>query len=151
MLLYMFYSNPSNDPGIQEKELEYLTSSIQPKIKLPIPWFKIVTSLPVWCLLFANFGSTLFYTVLIMYMPVYLKNVMKVNITKNGLMCAIPSLGQIFFMYVAGSYASYIQKNNWMDVTKIRKVRIFTIFNINYGRYYFVFYGSYHHVNIINS
>lgn len=123
VLLAMFYSKPSNDPGIGEKELEYLTSSIQPNIKLPIPWSKIVSSLPVWCLLFANFGSTLFYTVLIMYMPMYLKNIMKVDITKNGLMSAVPSLGQIVFMYVAGSYASYIQKKNWTNVTKIRKVR----------------------------
>lgn len=85
---------------------------------------KIVGSLPVWSVMLANFGSTVFYTILIMYMPVYLKYTMHVDIVENGLMSTLPSLGQIAVMFTAGRCASLIQAKDWLDVTAIRKVTL---------------------------
>lgn len=118
-----FRSRPENDPGVRQTELEYLNESIRPKTKLPVPWRKMATSLPVWSVLIANYGSTVFYTVLIMYMPVYLKNTMKMDISQNGFMSALPSLGQMIVMYLTGCCASFAQMRKYMDVTNIRKVR----------------------------
>lgn len=123
--LFKFQSRPENDPGIRQKELDYLNTNIRPKRKLSsAPWREIATSLPVWSMLLANFGSTVFYTVLIMYMPVYLKNTVKTDVSRNGFMSALPSLGQIIVMYMIGCCASFMQTKRYMDVTSIRKVII---------------------------
>lgn len=120
----MFHHYPSDDPGVRPSELERLTTSVHPKAKLPVPWAEIVTSLPVWTVMLANFGSTVLYVVLIMYMPVYLKYTMKVDISQNGFMSMMPPLGQMAVMYVAGRWASLIQAKDWMDVSAIRKVKL---------------------------
>lgn len=130
--LCTFYSHPSKDPCVSQEELDYLKATIQPKVKAPIPWRKMATSMPVWALLVANYGSTTFYTVLIMYMPKYLKGIMKVNITENGFMSTLPSLGQMFVIYVAGHCASSLQTREWMNVTNIRKVKLL---NFQLGTY----------------
>ncbi|XP_025191104.1 sialin-like [Melanaphis sacchari] len=116
------HHHPADDPGVRPSELERLTTSLQPKARLPVPWTKIATSLPVLSVMVANFGSTVFYTVLIVYMPVYLKYTMQVDIVENGLMSTLPSLGQIAVMYTAGRCASLIQAKDWMNVSTIRKV-----------------------------
>jgi len=123
----MFYHQPSDDPGVRPSELELLTTSVHPKAQLPVPWPEIVTSLPVWSVMLANFGSTVFYVVLIMYMPVYLKYTMKVDIANNGFMSMLPPLGQMVVMYIAGRSASLIQTKEWMDVSAIRKVKLITL------------------------
>jgi len=120
----IFYHQPSDDPGVRPSELELLTTSVHPKTQLPVPWAEIVTSLPVWSVMLANFGSTVFYVVLIMYMPVYLKYTMKVDIANNGFMSMLPPLGQMVVMYIAGRCASLIQTKEWMDVSFIRKVKL---------------------------
>lgn len=120
--LCMFHSQPANDPGIQKEELENLTTNIQPKTKLSVPWWKLAASLPLWSVMIANFGSTVFYTVLIMHMPVYLKKTMKVDISQNGVMSTLPSLGQMSVMFLTGFLASIIHVLGWINVTNIRKV-----------------------------
>ncbi|CAH1732203.1 sialin-like [Aphis gossypii] len=116
------HHHPADDPGCRPSELERLVTSLQAKAQLPVPWTKIVTSLPVWSVMLANFGSTVFYTVLIMYMPVYLKYTMHVDIVENGLMSTLPSLGQIAVMFTAGKCASIAQAKDWFDASDIRKV-----------------------------
>jgi len=120
----MFHHHPSDDPGVRPSELERLTTSVHPKAKLPVPWAEIVTSLPVWSVMLANFGSTVFYIVLIMYMPVYLKYTMKVDIADNGFLSTLPPLGQIVVMFTAGRCASLAQAKDWMNVSAIRKVKL---------------------------
>lgn len=121
--LFEFHSQPENDPGVRSTELEYLNTNIQPKTKLPVPWRMVATSLPLWTVLIANYGSTVFYTVLIMYMPVYLKNIMKMDVSRNGFMSALPSLGQMIVTYLSGCCASFVQARAYANVTNIRKVR----------------------------
>jgi len=120
----MFHHHPSDDPGVRPSELERLTTSVHPKAQLPIPWAEIVTSLPVWSVMLANFGSTVFYVVLIMYMPVYLKYTMKVDIAQNGFYSTLPPLGQMVVMFTAGRCASFAQAKDRMNVTTIRKVKL---------------------------
>lgn len=119
-----FYRYPSDDPGVRPSELEYLTTNIHPKEQLPVPWTEIATSLPVWSVMVANFGSTAFYTVLILYMPVYLKYSMKVDVVHNGFLSMWPPLGQMVFMYMVGMYATVLQDRNRMEVSTIRKVKV---------------------------
>lgn len=118
------HHHPADDPGCRPSELERLVTSLQPKAQLPVPWTKIVTSLPVWSVMLANFGSTVFYTVLIMYMPVYLKYTMQVDIVENSVMSTLPSLGQIAVMFTAGKCASLAQAKDWFDASNIRKVKL---------------------------
>jgi len=122
--LYEFYGRPSDDPGVDPTELEFLSKNIPSKDEqlLDVPWRRIATSLPVWSVLVANYGSTVFYTVLIMYMPVYLKNTMHVDVSQNGFMSALPSIGQMIVMYTSGYCASFVQRRKWLNVTNIRKV-----------------------------
>lgn len=82
----------------------------------------MAVSPPVLSVLVANFGSTVFYAMLVFYGPKYLKNVMRVNVSKNGYMSTMPPLSQMLVMYVAGCCASYIQHRTWTNVTNIRKV-----------------------------
>lgn len=122
--LLTFHHHPTDDPGVRPSELERLTTSVHPKAQLPVPWAEIVTSLPVWSVMLANFGSTVFYVVLIMYMPVYLKYAMKMDIAHNGFLSTLPPLGQMAVMYITGRCASLIQAKEWMNVSAIRKVKL---------------------------
>jgi len=133
--LLTFYHHPTDDPGVRPSELERLTTSVHPKAQLPVPWAKIVTSLPVWSVMLANFGSTVFYVVLIMYMPVYLKYAMKMDIAHNGFLSTLPPLGQMAVMYITGRCASLTQAKEWMNVSAIRKVKLECPRSLNHHSY----------------
>ncbi|XP_050528077.1 sialin-like [Daktulosphaira vitifoliae] len=123
--LYGFYSSPWDDPRVNEEELDYLSTNFKPKLKLPVPWWYIITSLPVWSMLLANYGSTVFYTVLIYYMPIYVKSVLGFLVAENGLISAVPPIGQILVMFTTGYLSTYIQIKKLFSVTNIRKIFTF--------------------------
>ncbi|XP_050427042.1 uncharacterized protein LOC126837247 [Adelges cooleyi] len=120
--LYAFYGSPLKDPGVGEEELQYLSTHIKPKSELAVPWKYIATSVPVWSMLLANYGSTVFYAALLYYMPVYVKTVLKLDLSQNGFISATPPLSQMVVIFITGYVAMVVQKKEWTTVTNIRKV-----------------------------
>lgn len=126
--LSTFYWRPADDPGCGPDELRLLSENTRPKnrdqsLSVAVPWRQMAVSPAVLSVLVANFGSTVFYTVLVFYGPKYLKNVTRVDVSKNGFMSAVPPLSQMLVMYAAGCCASYAQRRTWTNVANIRKVR----------------------------
>lgn len=93
---YLIYDSPQQHPRITQNEWNKLRKEISCEIVQvkKIPWFKMLTCLPVWaiiigytCVLFnANTGVN--------YIPLYLDRILNFNIKANGGLSSLPFVGK---------------------------------------------------------
>eukprot|EP00058_Branchiostoma_floridae_P023695 XP_002609185.1 hypothetical protein BRAFLDRAFT_90636 [Branchiostoma floridae] len=83
--LLLAYDSPAKHPRILEEEQKYIEDGIGMKTqqKLPVPWLKVLTSLPVWALIVGQFSSLWGTYLLLTQLPNYMKNVLGFNIRTN--------------------------------------------------------------------
>lgn len=87
-----------------------------------VPWVRIVTSVPVWAMVFAHFGQNWGNYTLLTNLPSYMKNILGFNLSENGLFSALPYLA-LWMMGVASGYVSdSIRKRHLMTTTNVRKM-----------------------------
>jgi len=126
-LLFVFDS-PAGHPYISQSELDYLTSSIPPAVEKtcpPIPWRCMLTSLPFWAIVVANFSNNWGFHLLMTELPQYLTEVFPEYMedsTTAGLWTAVPYA----CMWVSGITFSVISdlivRRRMVPVSFARKV-----------------------------
>ncbi|XP_050443632.1 putative inorganic phosphate cotransporter isoform X2 [Adelges cooleyi] len=127
VLVWYFYgvNSPSEHKTISAEEKRYITSSLSnsmSKKKLPTPWGKIVTSVPMWAILVAHFSQNWGFWTLLNNTPTYINEILKFNIKSNGILSALPYL-TMWLMTIAISWISdYINKRQYMTITAQRKM-----------------------------
>lgn len=84
---------PSTHKYISEEEKNYIEdqkgqTSNAPQA--PVPWRHLLTSLPFWAILVANVGNNWGFHLLLTELPIYLKTILKKDISQNALFSALP-------------------------------------------------------------
>ncbi|XP_050443635.1 putative inorganic phosphate cotransporter isoform X2 [Adelges cooleyi] len=117
-------SSPSEHKTISDAEKEYITSSLSNTActKIPTPWRKICTSLPVWAILIAHLAENWGFWILVMDMPSYVRFVLKFDIKSNGFLSALPYLTTWMTMLVFSWISDCISKKNCISNTVQRKM-----------------------------
>lgn len=89
---FVGYSGPLIHPCITKKELEFLNDHIgQRREKLPPPPLKkIFTSVPVWSLVICQFTHDWVFFTLNLYLPKYMKDILRFPIKQVGLILIKP-------------------------------------------------------------
>ncbi|XP_065208526.1 vesicular glutamate transporter 2.2-like [Planococcus citri] len=116
--------DPSKDKFISKKEAQYLKQNDnieKPKNDLKI-WKKIFTSKPSWALCCAKFTYGVGFTVVVICLPMYIKDTTNVNIGKIGILSALPNVVSIFTLPFFGWLTDYVQNKNFTTVTKEHKI-----------------------------
>lgn len=121
--LYIFDS-PSRHPSITRAERDYIIKAIGPAQSSPhsVPWCRILTSIPVWALVFTHIAQNWGFYTLLTELPSYMKNILHFDIKENAFISALPYLLSWFFSLASSPIADYLIENNILRRSVTRKL-----------------------------
>ncbi|MBN3300923.1 VGL2A protein, partial [Amia calva] len=131
---YMFwilvsYESPAVHPTITEEERNYIEESIGESAKLlgpadkyKTPWKKFFTSMPVYAIIVANFCRSWTFYLLLISQPAYFEEVFGFEISKVGMLSAVPHLVMTIIVPIGGQIADYLRSRNILSTTTVRKI-----------------------------
>ncbi|XP_066906582.1 putative inorganic phosphate cotransporter [Halyomorpha halys] len=96
-LLYFGKCSPSDHKGISKEELEFMRNSlgdrsIETMRKLPVPWKKILTSVPVITLTITHWCNSWGYWTISSLTPTYMNGVLHFDVESDGFLSSLPPL-----------------------------------------------------------
>ena len=118
------YNSPSMHPRMSTAERQYwkrVTGTEDVVKRPPAPWRKILTSAPVWALSVAFFANAWGFTTLATCTPMFMHDVLGFNMTKNGVVSAVPFLAA-GFMIPVGWFADWLRSPGRLSTNTVRKV-----------------------------
>ncbi|XP_069121261.1 sialin-like isoform X2 [Argopecten irradians] len=124
-------NTPAEKRGISEIELRYIENSLgvvhhthnsTSKKHHPMPWKAMLTSLPVWAILVANFCGNYGAYMLLTQMPTYMKEVLHFDIKSNGVFSMIPYLVFWMFVILAALIADFLIAKDILSIEWTRKL-----------------------------
>ena len=128
---YLCYSSPYTHPRISRVELEYFERMIGAEDLArhpPTPWKKILTSVPVWALT-ALFTSECWVIYgLMTSLPLYMHDVLGLNMTHIGVLSSVPFLGSIISSPLSGFVVDWPRAPGRLSTGVVRKVSVFAGF-----------------------
>ncbi|KAL4708199.1 hypothetical protein ACJJTC_005341 [Scirpophaga incertulas] len=119
-------STPGTSKWISKEERKYIEvnagSDELNTNNIPLPWKRILTSLPFWAILFAHCGQSLGFWTLLTELPSYMSNVLDVNIKHNGLLSALPYIAMYILSFVFSWLADFLVNKNVLSLVSSRKI-----------------------------
>ncbi|XP_059058451.1 putative inorganic phosphate cotransporter [Achroia grisella] len=123
--LFLGSSSPKTSTIISDKERIYIQTSLghtgEEKI-LPTPWKASIFSLPFNALILVHSGHEFGFWTLMTQIPIYMTQVLGVDITANGLMSALPYMVIFIMSFPFGFLSDFALKKKWFSITVIRKL-----------------------------
>jgi len=125
------YNSPSTHPRISTVERKYWETMIGTTDLVahpPTPWREILTSVPVWALAAACFANSWGYFTLATCLPLYMHDVLGLDMTKNGASSAVPFVSPVLVMPVAGLFVDWLRSPGRLSTNLVRKIFCLTGF-----------------------
>lgn len=129
----LVFDSPAQHPRITPEERMDIENKIAEmdnngKTMKPdnVPWRQLLTSMPVWAIIITHGCSVFGYFTVVNQLPTYMKDVLKFDIKKNGLLSSLPYFGKYLMAVIASYVADKIRKSGKLSTTTTRKV--FTTF-----------------------
>uniref|UniRef100_A0A6Q2X718 Vesicular glutamate transporter 1 n=1 Tax=Esox lucius TaxID=8010 RepID=A0A6Q2X718_ESOLU len=132
VLWYLFwilvsYESPAAHPTITDEEKIYIEeaigmSAVYFSLKWNTPWKAFFTSMPVYAIIVANFCRSWTFYLLLISQPAYFEEVFGFEISKVGLVSALPHLVMTIIVPIGGQLADYLRSHKIMSTTNVRKM-----------------------------
>ncbi|KAH0517226.1 Vesicular glutamate transporter 2 [Microtus ochrogaster] len=134
MVWYMFwllvsYESPAKHPTIKDEERRYIEESIGESAnllgameKFKTPWRKFFTSMPVYAIIVANFCRSWTFYLLLISQPAYFEEVFGFEISKVGMLSAVPHLVMTIIVPIGGQIADFLRSKQILSTTTVRKI-----------------------------
>ncbi|CAM1295990.1 SLC17A6 (predicted) [Pycnogonum litorale] len=127
--MWLTFEKPANHPTITQDELMYITNSLgekalkesNPSFKT-VPWRSILTSMPVYAIIVANFCRSWTFYLLIVSQMKYFREEFNLRIDKSGALGALPHLVMTVIVPIGGQLADYLRRRGFMSTTNVRKI-----------------------------
>ncbi|NWV08516.1 VGLU2 protein, partial [Ptilonorhynchus violaceus] len=131
---YMFwllvsYESPAKHPTITDEERRYIEESIGESANLlgamekyKTPWRKFFTSMPVYAIIVANFCRSWTFYLLLISQPAYFEEVFGFEISKVGILSAVPHLVMTIIVPIGGQIADFLRSRQILSTTNVRKI-----------------------------
>ncbi|CAJ0967484.1 unnamed protein product [Ranitomeya imitator] len=123
------YESPAKHPTITDEERTYIEESIGESAnlmgameKFKTPWRKFFTSMPVYAIIVANFCRSWTFYLLLISQPAYFEEVFGFEISKVGMLSAVPHLVMTIIVPIGGQIADYLRSKNILSTTTVRKI-----------------------------
>lgn len=116
--------SPAEHLTISRNELDYIQQGLTLKkrgLSSPLPWKKMLTSLPVLAIVVAHFAENWGFYTLLTELPSFLSDVMDYDLYKAGTMAALPYVVMVVMVQVGGQLADLIRKFDLLSTTNTRK------------------------------
>ena len=123
--LALCHSSPSAHPRISMTERCYIEKSLEcgeTSAKPPTPWRKIATSRPVWACAIAHFGSNWGFYTLLTCLPKYMYDVLRFDMTRNGILSGLPYIATLLLMTGGGFAADWLRAPHRLKTSTVRKL-----------------------------
>lgn len=119
-------NSPSEDPNISEEERLYIENAlrhdVQKKENIKVPWKEIFTSLPVWAIVVAHFSENWGFYTLLTELPNFLKHRLDFNLSKAGVVSALPYLVMAITIQAGGQIADCLRRKRILSTSVVRKL-----------------------------
>ncbi|TKR77328.1 hypothetical protein L596_018323 [Steinernema carpocapsae] len=118
---------PDTHKHISNEERRYIIKQVGPVSSgemtlTTVPWRKILTSLPVWAIVFASFCRSWSFFMLLGNQLTYMQDVLKLQTHHSGLVSAIPQFLLAVTIIASGQIADYLRSNGKMSTKMVRKM-----------------------------
>ena len=109
--LILVQDNPNKQRFISPEEREMITSQLGTSevgggaVKEehpPVPWGKVLTSVPFWAILIAHCCSNWGWYMFLIEIPFYMKQVLHFNVSSNAVASALPYFPMLIFSIILG-------------------------------------------------
>ena len=121
VLKFGFFRNVS-DVELEKIEKEKQGVATNRKSKpLKVPYFKILTDRAIVGVLFTSLGNFLGFQVFMQFAPVYLNQVLRLDIKETGVMTALPYLGCLILKFIVGPLSDLSS-----CISQLTSVKIYT-------------------------
>jgi len=120
---FLCYDSPAVHPRISSTEREYwrlMLGTTNLVARPPIPWRKILTSIPVWALSVAFIADQWGFYTLASCIPLFMHDVLGFDMTKNGILSAVPFLAGLF-MIPFGWLSDWLRSPGRLSTNVVRK------------------------------
>ncbi|KAI1732909.1 major facilitator superfamily domain-containing protein [Ditylenchus destructor] len=120
------YDTPEEARNITDKEIGYIHNGeskaarkIDPN---EVPWSKIMSSLVVWSIALCSFSQNFMNVGIVVYLPSYYHRFLKLDITQNGLMSALPFIFQLGTKIIFAGIADSLKVRKIMSHSGVAKL-----------------------------
>lgn len=132
-ILWMIFvsDSPTQHKRISKIEKDYIVESLsnvtlsadKPHEEKPlvVPWCSMFSSIRVWAILVANLTTDWGLYFLLTSIPLYMNEVLKLDISTNGLYSALPYIAFWLMINIAGWLADFIQSKGCLSMGLTRK------------------------------
>ncbi|XP_035224153.1 putative inorganic phosphate cotransporter isoform X2 [Stegodyphus dumicola] len=124
ILIIFLYETPATDPRISNEELKHISGNQEQEIpykRPPTPWLKLLTSVPVYALVFGMFGQVWSGVHFLSIHPTYLGKILHLPIAENGFFATAPFVLQAIFSLLGSSFSDWLNRKEYVGVDKVRK------------------------------
>ncbi|CAL1536485.1 unnamed protein product [Lymnaea stagnalis] len=125
MWFALVFNRPSEHPRISPKELKYISeethSYLNTKKKVHPPWLKMLASPAVWAIVIATSTFTWVYSWVLCYLPMYMQDVLRYNISQNAMLSSLPFVGKFATGLICGYLADRLLRTS-LSVSRNRKI-----------------------------
>ncbi|XP_054716199.1 sialin-like [Uloborus diversus] len=121
---FLVSESPANHPFITTKEIKLIISDQKTRqdTKLPpIPWKKMLTSVPFIALLITQIGDDWCFFTILNDLPTFFDTILHFNIEKNGFLSSFPRLLQIAVTIIVGFTSDLFVRRKYASVGFMRK------------------------------
>ena len=128
---FLCYNSPYTHRLMSTAELEYwekMIGTVNLARYPPTPWRKILTSVPVWALTVTSLVQYFFFFTFATCLPLYMHDVLGLDMKSNGALSAVPFLGLIISCPVTGVIADWLRSRGRLSTTVVRKISCFAGF-----------------------
>uniref|UniRef100_A0A7E4VPW0 Sialin n=1 Tax=Panagrellus redivivus TaxID=6233 RepID=A0A7E4VPW0_PANRE len=129
VLWFWFVSDtPHTHKRIKEHERKYIVDSLgkshskEKEEHPPVPWGKILTSMPVWAIFVGHFAGDWGAYMMAMSLPSFLKDVVGFELTSMGFISAIPYVLYFIMINVGGAVADTLQHKGVLSTLTTRRL-----------------------------
>lgn len=119
------YDTPFEHPRIKPDEIKRIRhrrrDSTVAKMPRP-PWLQILRSGPFWGLLTVHMGYNFIATTMGTFLPIYLNDILKFDVTVNGLASSLPPLARFLASLGGGHISDLLISRGTFSTTVVRKI-----------------------------
>lgn len=95
---------------------------VEEKTHFKVPWKKIFKNSAFWANLCGNFGHNYIFFTIVVYLPTFMKDILKMDIQSNAVYSSIPFIFMWVFSFFWGGLASYIAVHQLVGTSTMRKI-----------------------------
>ncbi|XP_011207827.1 sialin [Bactrocera dorsalis] len=125
--ILLIQDNPNKQRFISPEERQMITSQLGTENTAsneehpPVPWKKVLTSIPFWAILIAHCCSNWGWYMFLIEIPFYMKQVLKFDVSSNAQFSALPYFPMLILSILLGKTLDTLKAKGKITTTTARK------------------------------